>query len=419
MMNIVCLGLNHRVAPVSVREKLWFSEDDVRAILLRLKASGVEESVLISTCNRTELYYVPPASGMDERAVWHVLTSYKNAGDGECSDALYAVHSLHAVQHLFKLASGIDSMVLGDVQILNQIKSSYAIAQACRSTGQVLNKMFSAALHTGKRARTETEIGDGAVSVGYAAAELASKIFHDLSRKTALLIGAGETGELTAQHLRSHGLGQLLVANRTRERAEQLSARMNGRVVEFSELVSALPEVDIIISSVSAPDYVLNRAAMDGVMKRRGPSPLFVIDIGVPRNVDPAVGSVANIFLHDVDSLQLIIDKNVERRKAELPHVRDIVFEELLQFDHWHASLELTPTIQQLRDQFEQIRQSELERFSHHITADLQDDVSILTKRIINKILHTPMVTLKGELGKSHEVKKDIQLVRAIFGLDP
>jgi glutamyl-tRNA reductase len=417
MINIACLGLNHRVAPVSVREKLWFSEDDVRSLLCRLKAIGVEESVLISTCNRTELYYVPPANGLDERAVWKVLASQKNA-DEEPADALYAIHSLHAAQHLFKLAAGADSMILGDVQILNQIKSAYALAQSCRTTGTLLNKLFHAALHTGKRARTETEIGDGAVSVGYAAAELASKIFQDLHSKTALLIGAGETGELTAQHLKSHGLGTLLIANRTRERADQLCAKMNGTAVDFGAMASVLPGVDIIISSVSAPGYILNKADLDAVKRERGSAPLFVIDIGVPRNVDPAVGLVAGVFLHDVDSLQQIIDRNLERRRAEIPRVREIVFEELVQFDHWHGSLELNPTIQQLREQFEQIRQSEVEKFSHHFTADRQDDVALLTKRIVNKILHTPMVTLKGDPGRGHEVQKEIRLVRALFGLD-
>lgn len=417
MMKIVCLGLNHRIAPVSVREMFWFSDDGVRAILARLKEAGAREAVLVSTCNRTELYVVP-APDQDEQSLWGLLAASKSA-QGECGSAPhYALHSLRAVQHLFKIASGIDSMVLGDVQILGQLKTAYALAQECRSAGPLLNKLFHAALHTGKRVRSETEIGDGAVSVGYAAAELASKIFHDLSRKTALLIGAGETGELTAQHLRSHGLGTLLIANRTRERAEQLCSRIDGSVVAFEEMHAVLPEVDIIISSVSAPGYVLSRPQIEAAMKRRGASPLFVIDIGVPRNIDPEAGTLANLFLHDVDSLQQIIDRNLERRRAQLPRVMEIVLQELVQFDRWHASLELNPTIQLLREQFELIRQSEVEKFSHHFDRDHQEDVAMLTKRIINKILHGPMVNLKGESARGHEVQKEIQMVRAIFGLD-
>jgi glutamyl-tRNA reductase len=417
MINLVCLGLNHRDAPVAVREKHWFSEEEVRQALVRLKASGVEECVLVSTCNRTELYYVPGPGGPGERETWACLASERDAaGDGSFA-YVHAIHSVRAVQHLFKLASGIDSMVLGDVQIINQIKSAFALAQASRTSGTIMNKLFPAALHAGKRSRTETEIGDGAVSVGYAAAELASKIFQDLRTKTALLIGAGETGELTAQHLKSHGLGTLLVANRTRERAEGLASKMGGSVVDYGELESALAGVDIIISSVSAPTYVLGREVVER-SRRRASSPLVIIDIGVPRNIDPALAHAAGVFLHDVDSLQQIIDRNLERRAAELPHVRDIVFQELLQFDRWHGSLALNPTIQQLRDQFESIRRAEVEKFSHHFRGELQDDVSMLTKRIVNKILHTPMVTLKGEPGKSDEVQKEIRMVRALFGLD-
>ena len=186
----------------------------------------------------------------------------------------------------------------------------------------------------------------------------------------------------------------------------------------FKDMTAVLPDVDIIISSVSAPGYVVSKATMETAMKLRGPSPLFVIDIGVPRNIDPAAGAVGNVFLHDVDSLHRIIDRNAERRRAELPHVREIIFEELVEFDHWHASLELTPTIQQLREHFEQIRQSELDKFSHHFAADRQDDVAMLTKRIVNKLLHAPMVNLREESARGHHVKRDIQLVRAIFGLD-
>lgn len=413
-MNLHCLGINHRTAPIEVREKMWFSADDARPALSILREGHFRECVLISTCNRTELYYVLPDRLTNGSPAWKTLSALKHDQGVIQEHHFYHLSSLKAAQHLFKLASGIDSMVLGDIQILNQLKSAFALAQESRTSGLLLNRLFNNALHVGKRVRTETEIDDGAISVGYAAAELATKIFQDLSGKTALLIGAGETGELTAKHLHGHRLGRLLITNRTRDRAEALRTQLEGSVVDFEQLKTVLPKVDIVISSVAVPGYVLSKADLQDAMKQRDNRTLVIIDLGMPRNIDPGANTLGNVFLNDIDTLNDIVDRNLERRKAEIPDVQRIILEELVKFNEWHNSLQVGPTIQDLRSQFEHIRQEEVTKT--HFTSNVEDEVAVLTKRIVNKILHEPMVNLRT--GMSHEgAHERIALLRSLFGL--
>ncbi len=419
-MNLYCLGINHRTAPLEVREKLWFSDDETRATLPTLKNIYFEECVLVSTCNRTELYYIPKQQGENGEPIWKILAMYKNAGSFVQEHHFYALDALHAVKHLFGVASGIDSMVLGDIQILSQIKESFQIAKNVRCTGISLNRLFENALHVGKRSRTETEISAGAVSVSYAAAELASKIFEDLSKRTALLIGAGETGTLTAKHLASRSIGKLIITNRTRQRAEELAVQLQGHVVDFERIGAELESVDIIVSAVDSTTPILSASDLRQTMKLRGNRPLVIIDIGVPRNIDPAANSVSNIFLHDLDTLNHVIDINLTRRRAEIPKVQQIMLDELTAYNTWYNSLQVTPTIQELRDQFESIRKSEVEKHLHHFATDRQEEIEMLTKRIINKILHTPMVNLRNSSDQEDEDDKrhKVHLIRHLFGLD-
>jgi glutamyl-tRNA reductase len=419
-MNFHCTGINHRTAPVGVREQLWFSADETRALIPMLKQHAASECVLTSTCNRTELYCLLRDDASDDNAIWSVLANRKNT-DGNVRDShFYSISSLHAVKHLFRVASGIDSMVVGDVQILNQIKEAFSLAQEIGSVGPVMNRIFTQALHVGKRARTETAIGEGAVSISYAAAELASKIFEDLSRRTALLVGAGETGKLTAQHLTSRNLGNLLLANRTRQRAVELANALSGQVVDFDQLQRHLVDVDIIITAIDGSQYLLSADQLRQTMKQRGNTPLFIIDIGVPRNIDPAANTIENIFLNDIDSLKQIIDKNLEHRLLEVQKVDRIVLDELVKFNSWYQSLQVTPTIQELREQFEAIRSAEVENHRHQFAPDKQETVDLLTKRIVNKILHTPMVNLKNGMGThgGNTMREKIHLLRHLFGLD-
>jgi glutamyl-tRNA reductase len=419
-MNIFCIGINHRTAPVELREKLWFSDAQVRATLADLKAKYAAECVLTSTCNRTELYFVPKNETLNGAPPWHVLAAYKQALDAVHEENFYFLPSLHAARHLFGVVSGIDSMVIGDVQILNQVKEAFQAAQESHTTGILLNRLFTTALHVGKRARTETEVGEGAVSISYAAAELASKIFEDLSKRTALLIGAGETGKLTAKHLCSRNLGHLLLANRTRSRAEGLAQELGGSVIDFEAFAQQLSGVDIIITAVDTDRYILHADQLRQAMKQRGNRPLFVIDIGVPRNVDPSAEKVDNVFLHDIDALNQIIDINVAHRRDEVRKVEVIMYDELVTFQSWFESLQVAPTIQLLRDQFESIRQAEVDKHLKHFTSEQREDLDMLTRRIINKILHTPLVNLKNGSAEhdQEETRHKLHLLRHLFGLD-
>jgi glutamyl-tRNA reductase len=419
MLNLHCVGINHRTAPLEVREKLWFSSQEVRAAVQSLHEKQLPECVLISTCNRTELYYTTRDDASNGTPLWTELVQHKGAsGAGE--DHFYSIGSLNAVKHLFNVASGIDSMVVGDIQILNQIKEAYAISHELAAMGSVMNRVFDTALRIGKRARTETEISSGAVSVSYAAAELASKIFSDLSKRAALLIGTGETGSLTAKHLVSRNVGTLLLANRTRKHAEALVPDLGGRVIDFEAILQEIDRVDIVICSIEAPSYVLSAQNLRQVMKARGNKPLFLIDLGVPRNIDPGVNSIENIFLHDLDALNRFVEKNLHHRTAEVPKVRQIVLDELIQFNRWYGSLEVNPTIEQLREHVEEIRRSEVEKHLRHFAPDEREELDILTKRIINKILHTPTVNLKTEpeSGSGERMRDRIHVVRHLFGLD-
>jgi glutamyl-tRNA reductase len=419
-MNIFCIGINHRTAPIEVREKLWFSQEEIRTFLSGFKERHATECLLTSTCNRTELYYSPREESLPDPGHWKLLVDLKNAGEVAGEQHFYSLSALRSVKHLFSVACGIDSMVIGDVQILNQLKEAYTLAQETGSTGSIVNRLVSTALHAGKRARTETEIGEGAVSISYAAAELASKIFDDLSKRTALLIGAGETGKLTAKHLAGRSLGKLLLANRTLLRAEEIASSLGGNAVPFEELLSTLPSVDIIISAVDVQTYILSADQLRQAMKLRGNKPLFIIDIGVPRNIDPAANSIENIFLHDIDALNHIIDNNVAHRKQQIQKVEEIILHEVTEFNNWYTSLQVTPTIQELREQFELIRSSEVEKHLRQFDPQHQEALDLVTKRIVNKILHTPLVNLKnGSNGYTSEKTKDkIHLLRHLFGLD-
>jgi len=419
-MKIFCIGINHRTAPIDVRERIWFSDEEIKTALPSFRENYTEEAVLVSTCNRTELYYVPRAQELNGESIWQVLARFKNAEQHVTEKNFYTHGSHEAVRHLFAVASGIDSMILGDVQILSQMKDAYAIAQQAHTTDILLNRLFTAAFHTGKRARTETEIGEGAVSVSYAAAELASKIFEDLSKRTALLIGAGETGKLTAKHLIGRNLGKLILANRTRSRAEELTGELGGRVIDFQSILTEISQVDIIISAVESPSFVLSQNEIRHAMKQRVNRPLFIIDIGVPRNIDPMANSIENVFLNDIDALNHIVDKNLAHRQEELPKIEKIIAEESTLFTQWHDSLEVTPTIQQLREQFETIRQSEVEKHLSQFPADAKEELEILTKQIVNKILHTPMVNLRAQTPEHPEgdTQRKVFILRNLFGLD-
>jgi len=417
-MNFYCLGINHRTAPLETREKLWFSAEEIRSVVPSLRQKQVDDCVLVSTCNRTELYYTIRDGSANGEPLWMRLAGHKQALGAVREEHFYMIPSLNAVKHLFNVASGIDSMILGDIQIVSQIRDAYAIARSLSATGAVTNRIFDSALRIAKRARTETEISEGAVSLSYAAAELSSKIFSDLSKRTALLIGSGDTGKLTARHLVGKNIGTLLLANRTRQHAEDLAALLRGRVIDFDRIAAELEAVDIVISSINAPSYILSEQDLRRAMKLRGARPLFIIDIGVPRNIDPAANSIESVFLHNLDTLNFVVGKNLRHRESEVPKIRRIILGELIQFNRWHASLEANPTIEELRERLEQIRRQEVEHHLRRFSPLDQEEIDVLTKRIVNKILHTPTVNLKNGTDTHQTMRDKISLVRHLFGLD-
>jgi glutamyl-tRNA reductase len=422
-MNLLSIGISHNSASLEIREKMWMSNDEAKEALKQLKAKYFNEAMLVSTCNRTELYGLTPETQVDDAGLKAFLIDFKKAGGVVTPDHFYGSLAGGSVSHLFKVAAGVDSMVIGDIQILNQVKEAFNLSAEIGAMGPVMNRLMQATLHVGKRVRTETSICEGAVSVSYAAVELASKIFAELPTKSALLIGAGETGELTMKHLIGKGIGNVKVANRTREKAEALitSLGARGEVVEYEHLAEALRTVDIVITSVNSPAYIVKPEHVRSVMKQRSNNPLFIIDISVPRSVDPASNKVENVFVYDMDSLGAIVDKNIEKRKAELPKVTTIIREETVAFFKWHNSLQVGPTIQELTSAIESIRHGEVEKNINRFKPEDRELVELLTKRIVNKILHQPITNLRNGAqngARGAETVNRIQALRDLFGIE-
>jgi glutamyl-tRNA reductase len=398
------------------------SPEEAKEVLTALKGKYFNEAMLVSTCNRTELYGLTPDTQVNDAELKELLINFKHAGDHVKPDHFYGNFSGGAVNHLFKVAAGIDSMVVGDIQILNQVKEAFNASTEMGFMGPVMNRLMQATLHVGKRVRTDTAICEGAVSVSYAAVELANKIFADLSKKSVLLIGAGETGELTLKHLIGKGIGNIKIANRTREKAEALIASLNvkGTVIDYEQIGEALRTVDIVVTSVNSPTYIVKPEHAKSVMKQRSNNPLFIIDISVPRSVDPACNKVENVFVYDMDSLSAIVDRNLEKRKAEIPKVTNIIREEMVEFFKWHSTLQVGPTIHELSDTLEAIRIQEVEKNINRFKPEDRELVEMLTKRIVNKILHQPITTLRngaqnGAAGT--ETVNRIKALRELFGI--
>ncbi|MEW5799670.1 MAG: glutamyl-tRNA reductase [Bacteroidota bacterium] len=424
-MNLVVVGINHRTAALDVREKLWLSAEEKRHVLRQCKQKFFSECFVTSTCNRTELYDIideqvrpqlSPTSHYQE--IQDYFVGIKNSQSYLKPEHLYVFEAVSAVKHLFRVAAGIDSMVVGDIQILGQIKDDFQLAIEEQTAGTMMHKLLQSALHVGKRVRTETVLMEGAVSVSYAAVELANKIFADLSTRKALLIGAGETGELTAKHLTGRGIGELFITNRTRAKAEELATTLEGKVLDFDSFQHIIPTVDIIISSINATEYILTASQIKAALKQRHNTPLFIFDIGVPRNIDPAANDLDNVFLNDMDSLSEIVSHNIHKRQSELPKVNEIILEEMKGIHQWYQSLQVGPTIQDLRNYFEHVRQEEVEKHIHRFTGRDRELIELVTKRIVNKLLHHPTVVLRNGHDETESQKKSrLELVRNLFGL--
>jgi glutamyl-tRNA reductase len=419
-MELLVIGLNHTTAPIEIRECLAFPKDKLEEALSKVRAlSPVKEDMIVSTCNRVEVY---AATRETEKAIHDLkdfLSQYHGISLKEFEKSLYVHVGEDAVRHVFRVASSLDSMVLGEPQILGQIKEAYDTSQQANTSGLILHRLLHRAFHVAKRVRTETKIAISAVSVSSVAVELAEKIFGTLEKKTVLLIGAGEMCELAARHLVSAGVEKILVSNRTYEQAFAFAQAFRGEAVPFEEMELGLKKTDIVISATHSPDYLVRHDQITKVMKERKQRPIFFIDIADPRDIEPKVGDIENIYLYNIDDLQKVANENIKDREKEAQKAEAIVQDEMVKFVSWYRSLEVTPTIVALRNRFEEIRKGELEK-TLSLHPDLSDrekkSIEALTSAIISKILHTPVTLLK----QTHEeAMADLYLdaLRALFGL--
>jgi glutamyl-tRNA reductase len=418
---IVVIGLNHKTAPVEVRECLAFSSEDNTKVLQAMRQEPcVDEIVLFSTCNRVEFLLATKDVSKAVETVKNFLADFKKTPRSTFEQALYLHSGDEAVRHMFRVASSLDSMVVGEAQILGQIKESYREACNHRTCGVVLNRLMHRSFWVAKRVRTETGIGDHAVSISYAAVELGRKIFGELEGKAVLLIGAGEMAELAVEHLVTNRAGPIFVANRTFERGLEIAERFKGTAIRFEEIPEYLKEVDIVISSTGAPNYILRHSDFKGVMRARKNRPLFLIDIAVPRDVDPEINRITNVYVYDIDDLQSAIQENIDERQREARKGERIADAAVIQFRRWFQSLDVVPTIISLREKVEAIRQAELKKtFASLVSASEEDRAAInrMTEALVKKILHDPTLFLKQSEQKD---KKSlyVDLARRLFKLD-
>lgn len=418
-MEILVIGLNHKTATVEIREKVAFDGPKLgQAIEEIKKLDGVKESVILSTCNRVEIYSAVPDIKRGAEQIKEFISRFHNVDRNELEKALYVYEGHDAVKHVFRVASSLDSMVVGEPQILGQVKDAFEFALKRKSTGVYLNTLMKKAFSVAKRVRTETRIAENAVSISFAAVELAKKIFEDLTTKSFMLIGAGEMAELAARHLISNGVKDVYVTNRTYERAKELSEEFNGRAVPFGEFIRELVHIDIVICSTGAPNYILWKDQMHSIMKERKQRPVFIIDISVPRNIDPAINDLDNVYLYDIDDLQDVVDMNIKGRAKEAEKAEGIVLSEVESFRRWQDSLMAVPTIVALRQKAENIRRQEFEKAMRKI-GPLDEEkiksIEYMTTAIVNKLIHGPTVALKTE----HEDRELIvDITKRLFQLD-
>ena len=419
-MHIVIVGLSHKTAPVEIRERLAFAPTAMERPLRKLlELPPVAEGLIVSTCNRVELCAATKEPDAAIAAMHRFLAEYHEIPPGEIDEHMYDYQGEDAIRHLFRVASSLDSMVLGEPQILGQIKTAYGYAAEFKTAGLILNRFLHKAFSVAKRVRTETAIASNAVSVSFAAVELARKIFDQLDNKVVMIIGAGEMCELAARHFVTNGVSKVLVTNRTFERAEKLAAEFHGKAVPFEYFVEHLAEADIVLTSTGAPNFILGQRQMEEVLKRRKNRPMFLIDIAVPRDIDPKVNNLDNAYLYDVDDLQGVVQANLKERKKEAGKAEAIVDQEIGQFHQWLANLEVKPTIIALRRKFEEIRQQELDKtFGNLKNLSDKDRKSIeaMANAIINKILHQPTSVLKSS---QNDTSGDdyVDAVRTLFDL--
>jgi len=421
-MNIIVVGLSHHTAPLEIREKLVFSSSGIESPLRELTSlPDITEGVIVSTCNRVEVYARARDMAAGIARVKRFLAGRGGIPFSSLEPHLYGYHGEKAVRHVFRVAASLDSLVIGEPQILGQVKAAYGYAAEYGASGLILNRLLHKAFSVAKRIRTETRIASSAVSVAFAAVELAKKIFDDLAGKTVLLVGTGEMGELAARHFVTAGAGEVMVANRTFERAERLATEFSGRPVRFDDLSDHLHKADIILSTTGAPRYIIGPAAVSEALRRRKQWPMFFIDIAVPRDIDPAVNDLENVYLYNTDDLRGVVESNLEQRAREAEKAEEIVTDETGRFLAWLSSLEVVPTIVALRSRFEEIVRAEARRTLSawkYPSSEQERRLDAMTSAIISKLLHTPITVLK-HTGQGGRIDLYLDALQSLFDLSP
>jgi glutamyl-tRNA reductase len=419
-MHLLLVGVSHRTAPIELRERLDFSARGVDRALTALSGNGAQhEATIVSTCNRVELYVGCSEPGVTRAAIEQFLSEFHGIPADQLAPHIYAKTGSEAVTHLFRVASGLDSLVMGEPQIFGQVKEAFGVASQLGCTGPLLNKLFHSAFAAGKRVRSETALAEGAVSVSYAAVELARKIFGDLKGRTVLVLGAGEMGKLTAVHMRSQGIGRLIIASRTAAHATALADSIGGSAMPWESLGTALVEADILITATGASTPIISRALLSQTMKARRQRPLFAIDIAVPRDVEPEAGELEQVFLYNIDDLQAVVQENISRRGTEASEAEKIVVQEAGKFVGWLNSRSAVPTIVALRQRFESIRQSELRRLEPKLAPlppEARARVEEITRLILEKLLINPTEQLKAT-SDAETVAAYSDVLNRLFGL--
>ena len=413
-MDLFVVGVNHQTAPIEVRERLAITEPMLLKALGALRGRGFQESAILSTCNRTEIYVIPDP-GATTDAVMRFLSEHHNLPRADFEPHLYTHRGDSAAFHLHRVACGLDSLVLGEPQILGQVRHAFSEAGEARTVGQVLNALFRSAIAAGKRARTETGVGRGGFSIGHAALDLARSIFGSLNESTVLILGAGKMSELTAKHLVASGIKLVMVANRTNEKAAAIAERFGGQAIGYDDFPQSLANADIVISSTASPVPVVRREMVAQVLRKRRGRPLIIIDIALPRDVEPGVGSLDNVFLYDLDDLREVVADMARERESEAVQAEAIARDETFHFMSWYRGLEAVPVLLQIKQKHEEIRQAELQRLRNQmpeLPETVWQRIDVATRSMINRVTRDPVDVLKAAASGTSD-SNDVDLLNA------
>ena len=420
-VNLILVGVNHKTTPVEIREKLAFTKGKIEESVNHLfNFPDIIEHTILSTCNRVEIYARANSQDSAIKSIKQFICDFHQLSLVELEDHFYSYSNKEAVEHLFRVSSSLDSMILGEAQILGQVKEAYSLARDLRSTGLVLNQLFEKAFSIAKKVREETGIAERSVSISSAAVELAQKIFDDLENHTVMLVGTGEMAELAAKHLISYGVKTIYVTSRTYERAANLARTLNGSALDFEAFKNELHRADIVITSTSAPNFIIKKEIVEKAIHERKNKPIFFIDIAVPRDIEPDVNDLENVYLYDIDDLQVVVSANIKEREKEAKNAMNLISQEVTKFNNWVGALDAVPTIVEIRKKAENIRKQEIEKTLKKISHLSEDEKQLLrqmSSSMINKILHKPTIKLKQKT-QSEDGHVYLKAIRHLFHLD-